>query len=559
VRKKLVLVLLFFLFSNYLCFSEEKISFISDISSKSIFIKDNVVLRLIAEGENVPEKFSIDLELLKDFRIISQKSDLKIEKKQPSGEYRKRIKKFILSPKKSGELIIPSFELRFKGKVYNTNAINILVSDTEEEKEDKKLYIKTFLSKDKAFINEQVLLEFYLLTNMSVRGLEMKEQLTIPGAWIEEFPQAGKRKPEEMNLGSDKAYKYTIKKYALYPRRVGQIKIPHLTFEIVNADEKTFYRKSNPLFLESLVISDSIKPENFQGLIGRFSINSSLDKYNVNRGSPVNLTIVIEGEGNVKAVLAPEIRKSSKYRIYPPKVKMSMRYQTLKIINKKEWTYMIIPEETGIITIPGCCLWFFIPDEDRFRNICSQSYKILSRENTGSEKIKISLGALPSPEINKKFLENWQKPLFINIENIMIILILLPLINLFVYLTGVFNKQRKYLSEKGFSRKPLKVVKKRLDRTLKLKNNDKFVEGVFNTIDDYFYYKYGKKNVLENMKTLRELLLSLSKPKNIIESLSNSIIKLRSLIYSPDKGIEVNKDILIQSIKDDLEKINDKT
>ena len=49
------------------------------------------------------------------------------------------------------------------------------------------------------------------------------------------------------------------------------------------------------------------KPDDFSGIAGRITLNSSLNKDTVNVNDAVNLKIVIAGNGNLKMAGAPEL------------------------------------------------------------------------------------------------------------------------------------------------------------------------------------------------------------------------------------------------------------
>ncbi len=545
--KKIFVLQFIVLFSVFSFGSENKISIKTEVSSTSISIDENIIFKIFIKGKKLPSKITNGNNLLKDFEIISKRSYLREKRDLRLGNYKEKEIVYTLKPKRSGELIIPSFVISHKNTTYKTYPLTIYVS--EKEVKEKQLFIKAVLKKQNLYPNEQTMLIFDLFTDMSISGVSLKESLSVSGLWVEEYPDTGIRKAELVKGGANPLYKYRIKRYAIFPRKKGKIIIPSITFEITTSSNQTLYRKSNPITLYVKEIAPEKKPDNFRGLVGNFSLSSAIDKYEITKGAPVKLKIVISGTGNIKALPPPKLRNTKNFKYFPPEVNIKLKYNDKNIIETKEWVYMLVPLKTGIIKTPFYCIWYFVPAKNIFRNNCTRTYKILvKKESGGSEKIIITRKQLPPPEIEKKFLEDWNPSILENPKSLLIIIILLPLLNLFFYLIIILIKRKKLNKNKIKNHK--KYIKKQLKKLSKIKDKREFVNNTIRFIEQYIFILYGKENALENFSLLKNFLIEHHFPLSLINELTESIKILRASVYSPKKNIPDK-----QSFLEKLEKL----
>ena len=72
-------------------------------------------------------------------------------------------------------------------------------------------------------------------------------------------------------------------------------------------------------------------PADFTGLVGSFSMSSSLSKDSVGLGETTNLKIEISGKGNLREANLPDLKDLDYFKVYPskPEVKLDRSIQGL--------------------------------------------------------------------------------------------------------------------------------------------------------------------------------------------------------------------------------------
>jgi len=536
VKRISIFQFIIFLFILPVLSQNNRITIKTEVSSNSISIDDTIVFKVIIRGKTISSKITVDKNLLKDFGIISTKSHIKNGYDIKLGKYKERHIIYILKPKKSGELIIPPFTILHKANIYKTYPITIYVSEKNIIKEKERLFIKAVAQKQILFPKEQTLLKFELFTNMSISGISIKEPLSVSGLWIEEYPDTGTRKAELIKTGKNSLYKYTIKRYSIFPQSKGKIIIPSITFEITTASDITLYRKSNPLTLYVKQLDPSRIPDGYSGLVGNFSLNSSMDKFEVIKGTPVRLKITITGTGNIKALPTPKLKNIKNFRHFPPEVNIKIKYKDTEVIETKEWIFTLVPLKSGILRSPSYCIWYYIPSENRFRNSCTRIYKIFVRKETlENKKIMVSRKQLPPPEIDNSYLGEWTPAFLEKPESILIIIIFLPLLNLMVFLLFLMKQKRRNNKNKNIIKNHRKYVKKRLKKISRIKDQKEFANNTISFVGKYMELLYGAENVLENFSILKDFLVERNFPVSVINELISIIKTLRASTYSPRK------------------------
>jgi hypothetical protein len=115
---------------------------------------------------------------------------------------------------------------------------------------------------------------------------------------------------------------------------------------------------SNPLRI-SVSALPAGRPEPFSGVVGRLSLTASLDRDSVGANDAVTLTVRASGEGNLRAVPAPELGLPSDFEIFPPETSESVQPFGSGLSGEKTFEYVLIPRAPGRREIPVIRMGYF--------------------------------------------------------------------------------------------------------------------------------------------------------------------------------------------------------
>jgi hypothetical protein len=316
---------------------------------------------------------------------------------------------YVLYARQSGKYTIGSAAAEYKGKVFQSDPIQIEITQATQKKQQKEnnpeadinvgdnLIIKAFANKSRMRQGEQLTVTFKLYTRLSVSRYDLAKAPTFDGFWSEDFEM-----PKQPNLITEtlngKQYRsVVIKKTALFATQAGNLKIAPL--EVRCAVQVQSKRRGNDLFdsffndpffqqvqtvnLEVksnpiTIIVDPIPanaPSGFSGAIGSFTFNASVDKRNAKAGDPITLKLVVSGSGNIKLVTLPKPSLPADIESYEPKITEDISRDGGIIRGKKTAEYLLIPRNAGQRIIEPMQFAFFDLDMKKYVTLHSPRFE----------------------------------------------------------------------------------------------------------------------------------------------------------------------------------------
>ena len=106
-------------------------------------------------------------------------------------------------------------------------------------------------------------------------------------------------------------------------------------------------------------------PAVFYNAIGKFEVGVSVDNRQLQVGQPVNLSIVMTGEGNFGAIRSPDLRLDNRWRVFSPQESFE-DLDFLSYKGKKTYRYVIIPLSSELSEIPAISYAFFDVGSDQY-------------------------------------------------------------------------------------------------------------------------------------------------------------------------------------------------
>ena len=476
---------------------------------------------------------------------------------------------YILIPTEVGKLTIGSAVLNYNGKVYKTTPIEIEVLKSvapqqqtpktpqtevpQDESSDlsKQVFLKVFVDKKNPYQNEGVTVSYKLYTRLQVRSYGISKPPTATGAWIEEYavPQQPVLSTEVIDGISYQSA--VIKKLELFPAISGELTLEPL---VIQADILVRSRTPRSFFdfdfdsffdddffgrterknlvapavkLNVLSLPEEGKPAIFKNVVGKFSLNSEIDRTDVLTNEAVSLIIKISGTGNIKLIESPEIKISGDFEMYEPKVEEKINRSGENISGEKVFEYVLVPRLPGVQKIEPITFSYFNPETKRYTTLTTEEIFVnvapgkerliaypgnLSRDEVklvGSDIRFIKLKPIQWNKVGDRFYKNY----------IFLTLIIFPLILMGV--TIIYNSHlEKINTDIGYrrGRMAVKTAEKRLKESaeyMKEESREKFYLTLSSALRGYIADKLNisevgfltdeVKEMLENKKVDGEI------------------------------------------------------
>lgn len=432
MKKQLIINLLVFLGLITLCagnlaFSQD-IEVKASINADKIGLDDMLVYTVTIKGINNPTQ--PDLSHMQDFRVAQTSRSTEFRFVNGVSSYYTNFI-FYLQPLKTGVFNLPPVSYPHNGKEFKTQPFKVeVVKDSvsppssqqqrglspfdfnddffsspfgRQARQPEQLDIKILpkLSRQKVFKGELVIFRILLYTRNRVRGVNMISNSTLPGFWQEWFPMGQNIEGKIENLDGKSYQVFEIRKAALFPSQSGKITIPSLKFEITYIPESFF---GNPQVISrstsEITLNVAELPSQSAGLpVGRFKMNVSTDKKEIDVNDILTLKIKLSGIGNVKTLALPEIKSNEDFKTYPPKVSSEFTFQEDGISGVSQSEIPINFNKTGNIVIPSLSFTYYDPELARPVTLQSQPIQI---KVSGVKEKQESVSTIPTMEIIKK-------------------------------------------------------------------------------------------------------------------------------------------------------------
>ncbi len=367
---------------------------------------------------------------LDGFDLINTSSGIETRSSYVNGRFiteQSRNFTYMMAANKKGDLFVPSVKVNVDGKIYSTDPVKVAVSgerrmppvaqqgqggrrappdpleqlDDMEElfnqmiqrrlrpglppgggggpaiNPDEAFFISAVTDKQKAYVGEQIVANFYLYTRGQIRDIDTLKYPDLKGFWKEDLEMATRLNFEQVAVNGVAYQRALLVSYALFPIKSGKAMVDSYKAKCTVLTPSTFgfgrpyvfTKTSKPIEVEVLDVPVDGRPANFTGAVGRFRVSAQFEPLTGATNQPVTLRVRIDGQGNAKLIELPKLELPPSFELYDQK--SSAKY--LKDGSSfKEFEVLIIPREPGVFEIPPVQIATFDPDAKKFVTVTSQ-------------------------------------------------------------------------------------------------------------------------------------------------------------------------------------------
>ncbi len=287
------------------------------------------------------------------------------------------------------------------------------------EKIKKNVYVKVEVDKKEVYVGQQITANYKLYTRLPTSSKVVKVP-SFSGFSTHDLPVPNPLRPHLTEIGGKEYRVFTFRKTMLFPLQPGsqtlepveiENKVKLYTVEKSQGGGNPFsgffndpffqdafndpffrqafgggmqlvpheydYNMNSPVVkIHVKPLPEKGKPENFDNAVGEFSIKSSVDKTKLTTDDAVSFTVTISGKGNVNLLSAPDIQFPNSLESYDPKVKDDF-HNTNPFGGSRSFTYVLMPNSAGSITIPAVKFSYFDPETAQYKTIQTKPHTLV--------------------------------------------------------------------------------------------------------------------------------------------------------------------------------------
>lgn len=550
------------------------VSFADDIINVSLNKREvelGKLLTLTVEiSNNIENLDKFELPKMPDFIVL------------PKNNYKQGNKKiyiYDITPKSIGFFSIPSIVVYDKGKEIISEPINVKVvkylqakKSSYADKNNENIFVEAYTDINSVYVNQQI---YYTLKFSTKFDLASNPSYVLP--MFKDFWKSESNTKSGYKLIDGENYFVFEVITKLYPMRDGNlivdpsnVKVEYLKYsaddnnefnKILNAQKINYSLNANPVAIRVFPLPEIGKPENFTGAVGKYSIVASVDKKSVVINEPINLTVQIEGNGNINAISEPDIKLPTDMKKYAT----SIYTESKGFTNSKRFKSVIIPLMEGEKTIPEVSFSYFDPDLKEYVyiktpvitvNISSGVYVKNIEEKQSNVDIQ-NIDKSIKPIKNNIKLKQYHHVL---IKNKIFVFILMPFVLFLIYSLGyritIMYMQRDIvkLQKKAVHKKSLKYLHEAY-KSIGEENQEKFYFNINISIRIFLqsctncdYINMIKEDIKSN---LNKFQIS----ENIIMSIEKILIDCELFQFSAVKTTKLQMDDTYKNTKYIIEEL----
>ena len=502
---------------------------------------------------------------------------------------------FTLRAQKEGSFTIPAAVFVVDGNQVKSNAVQIKVlagqqAGTPQQQQQQQgtrnqqtqtfdkneVFVKASASKMTPYQGEQVIITHKLYVGQSVNGGYRLNSTTMPtqsGLWSYTLGDHNAENTAKQEVLNGKKYAvHEVRKTAVFPQKTGEITVTPMEIDFTagvivsqstgdpffdrffggrqNAQNYNLDIKSNTIQLNVKPLPQNNKPDDFSGLVGNFTLSSSLSRAQLKANDATNLTVTISGTGNLQHIDPLDIAFPPDFDVTEPRVSDNINTKGNTVTGSRIFEYVIIPRNEGTFTIPAATFSFFDPQTNSYKTLKTNEYLLqiekgsgqLSVSNTSSQKdIKI-LGS----DIRFIRASNF------NLNPIGVVFFgslkyyaafLLPVLLLFIFII-IWRKQIEIRGDVALMRnkKAKKVAHKNLKTAKKLleeKSKESFYMEISRALWGYLSSKYHIPVSQLSMENVASKLVQLNVSGEHIDNFVETLQQCEFARFAPGDSSEI--------------------
>lgn len=293
-----------------------------------------------------------------------------------------------LTATQPGTFVIGASTARVGGGTMQTDPITIKVTKgassggtsaaaEQAQKRDANLFCTISLSKNKAYVGEQIIASYTLFSRYNSLQPRDYDLPKLSGFWAEEVDLGTTNWEPALRTVNGLQYRVAVlKKQVLIPLRSGKLTVAPMTLNyLVNPG---FFSSGTPVRIQSNTSEVTVlelppgKPADFIGAVGDLRMEVRTESTTVKANEAIDLSVRFTGRSNLKLIDAPKLGLPPDFETYDPKINDKITVNGSGMSGTREFQYLIIPRHEGTYELGSLTFSYFDPSSGSYKQLRSE-------------------------------------------------------------------------------------------------------------------------------------------------------------------------------------------
>ncbi|HET9333623.1 MAG TPA: BatD family protein [Gemmatimonadota bacterium] len=229
------------------------------------------------------------------------------------------------------------------------------------------IFVSARVDRQRAWTGQQITLTFAFYHDPSIPLSESPDYdpPQTPGFWRVELSDEPEISSERV---AGRTYQVQRFRYALFPLQAGTAEIGSARVRVVQPDPERWWEPGRPRVLATDPLTVTVDelpqgaPPGFGGAVGRYSLSGGPLPGDATAGSPIELSLIVEGSGNPATVNAPDLPEWPGIDVGSPSVETEPEVDGQRLGGRATFRWILVPRSEGRLTLGEARLPYFDPD-----------------------------------------------------------------------------------------------------------------------------------------------------------------------------------------------------
>lgn len=287
------------------------------------------------------------------------------------------------------------------------------------EKQQSSLAIQPLVSKQKAYVGEQVVYTLRIIPQPGVQSINLTQDLQkLIGSRFYFQRLENKVEPKTIKVNGQPTKVFDIG-IALFPLLSGATKLEGIPVQyqqvargqrrrggsVFDVFEDEFFGGARLVTLEAVSSAVDVEalplpspaPTGFSGSVGDYTLTANLDRNDLPSGEAVTLTLTVRGNGQPKSIGTPQLPDLSAFEVFNPEEESGTQVRDGQLWSWKTFKYVIVPKRKGDYRIDPVTYPYFQPSHHAF--LQAKSEPLTVHVTQGKENEVVSGRVMSQQEI----------------------------------------------------------------------------------------------------------------------------------------------------------------
>ena len=232
----------------------------------------------------------------------------------------------------------------------------------QQSPSDEALFVTASVDNDRPYLGQQIT---YVSRIYQRSGFPHSVHYERPG--FAGFWNVGETEQDEYAETVDsEAYRVIELRTLLFPSIVGTIAIEPAVLTVSDGSSDA------PTVVEGVPVTIEVRPmpteapAGFVGAVGRFEISAEVDTTTSRMNDSVQLTVTVQGAGNIDALPDPSWPEFRGWRVIRSPASVTSEVVNGKLVGSRTYPSVLVPEMAGELTVPEISYAYYDPDLEEY-------------------------------------------------------------------------------------------------------------------------------------------------------------------------------------------------